>query len=281
MKVVRCGVIFLHYSLNPLLSNYQNVSLYKRMFFRIILPLFARYSFAPLAYFQALPDLSDCNPNPFMRIPSTWMLILGFSSFAWAQSIVQLPQNPLLISPSFAGLDSNQRLCFAAQNYKETFYDIGSPSSEQGKAYFASYDRRIRQGKSALGVSFQYWDYSEHALDGFGQGLRRISFPMFSTYLDRQSIATQKWEGTVSYVPRFLPVKIRGKSHQLIPALQLGYSHIEAQEAHVRNTVYNDSAQSYSTGSRVLPIIQKTVPTYTTRQGAKAFMWIARPCRVP
>lgn len=179
-----------------------------------------------------------------MRFLFTGFFVFLFTCSLFAQSVSQLAQNPLLISPSFSGLDSSQRLCLAAQNHRETYDQVSEPYIQFGKALCGSFDRRISGGKSGIGASFQYWDYTEQSLN-IPIPWFRFNNPVYSTYIDDYSISARKWEGSLSYVPRFFRLHIGNKTQQLIPAFQVAYSLSQAEEFHFRKRVYNDSTRTY------------------------------------
>ncbi len=168
---------------------------------------------------------------PFMKP----ILPLFLSVILWhplaSQNIAQLQQNPLLISPSFAGSDSLQRVCLATQHWRTSFTTSERYQEQQTQAYFASFDRKSASGKSAFAASINYWKYgltdNQHWKDSTkGQ--------QPGNYDQNRHLGAEKLELGFSYVPVFWKVSSKGSPSQLIPALCLQYARNSANEAQER-----------------------------------------------
>lgn len=148
--------------------------------------------------------------------------LVGFSSLLRAQGIVQLASNPLLISASFTGSDSLARASFSAQEYKSTVNTSSRHDIDKSQAYYISFDRKTKNGKSAWGGYGHYWKYDvvQHSKSD------SVRYQYEEERIGQ--LRAEKGELGLSYVPTFWKIPLVGKSLDLIPAAFVTYSYQRA-----------------------------------------------------
>ena len=162
--------------------------------------------------------------------------VISFGLFyqpSYSQNFVNLPQTPLLISPSFSGTDSNT-VVIAYQNSKiKRFFE-----EKYSKDLFFSYDRLSKRKNLSTGAYFLY-SQSGNNYDRTDQ----FSGPISHFGTSKQHYNSQAFNTGIFISPKYPVHYLHIVNSRIVfePSFMLTYTRTQSKDFYHAQTVYRDN----------------------------------------